>query len=372
MICPKCGHKNTQNVSCTQCGVIFEKYIQAEQRQRQLEQEQWEQEDRRKKNLQMAGGGAVALVALIALFVLLPSDEDDQSPTAQTRSRPVMDYYPWEAGTTPGYWEQEGTQLKWIPTPDLPVLGELSSKLVTVDDRYRSGFLITDDCHVIYSGKPSQKGHSRDQSNKNRNQVDYDLAAQDLERAKQDFDEKRIKFVNSCKVCDDESFKRALRREISRVKKSENALIRARERLDSSEEVLERSSQLRVSLNKSSATARVVETGNRYNLTLLLLDKPHCDSLAVGYPDELQEGDAVFALTGHRKDQLMGGEYGGVSGSVGPKGYLLHDIKINKGDLGTPLFDKEGQVVGITVAPAGGSPRAIPIGQALRDLNLLL
>ncbi len=373
MICPKCGHENTQNISCIQCGIIFEKYAQSELRQRQLEQEQWEREDRRKKNLLIAGGSVLALVILIGLFFLLPSDDSAEvSHSQQARNQPMMDHYPWERGTTPGYWEQDGTQLKWVPTPDQPLLSQLSDKFVSVGSRLRSGFLISDDCHVIYNGEPSQQPHSRDASNKRQYQVEYELAVEDLEQAKQAFDEKRIEFINSCKVCDDENFKRTLYKQISRVEKLEKELIRARERLDSSEEVLERSSQLRVSLKNASAQARVVETSNKFPLSLLLLDQAHCDSLGLGDPDELQEGDTVFALTGYNRDRLVGGKYTGLSRSPGQRGYLMHDIKLSKGDRGTPLLDQNGEVIGITVAPVGGIPLAIPIDQVLLDLKLLL
>ena len=372
MICPKCGHPNTQNVSCTQCGIIFEKYAKSELRQRQLEQEQWEREDRRKKNLLLTAGAVAAVAVLSGLFFLLPSDDEPEPSRSQAWNRPVMDHYPWERGTTSGYWEQEGTQLNWVSTPDQPRLSELSSKFVSVGGRLRSGFLISNDCHVIFSGETSQKSASRDESEKQRLQIEYDLLAEDLEQAKQEFDEKRIKFINSCKVCDDENFKRALGRQISKVEKLEGKLIRAGERLDSSEERLERSSLLRVSLKDESAQARVVETGNNYPISLLLLDKSQCDSLSVGDPDDLQEGDRVFALTGYDRTRVVGGKYAGLSSSSGQQGYLLHDIKLSKGDQGTPLLDKEGQVVGITVTPVGGKPMAIPIGQVLQDLKLLL
>ncbi len=371
MICPKCGHENSQDVSCTQCGVIFEKYVQFEQRQRDFEQAQWEREDQRKKLLLVSGGGGLAAALLAGLFLLSPSEPaPEPSPAQMQYQRPA--YAPWERGNTPGYWEQDGTQLRWVPTPGKTVLTELGGKFVTIGSRYRSGILISDDCHVLYSGELPHNTSSREVANKRNLQLDYELAQQDLDNAKQAFEAKRIDFVNSCKVCDEETFRRALYKQISRVEQLEANLIRAREKLDASEERLESDRQLRVSVNNTSALARVIQVSQKYPLTLLLLDKGACDGLRIGVADTLKEGDSVFAFAGFEKDRLMGGRYAGRSQRPEPEDYLLHDIELSKRDQGTPLFDREGRVIGITTTPFNGKPRAIPIDLALRDLNLLL
>ena len=373
MICPKCGHHNDQDISCTRCGVIFEKYVQFQQRQRDHEREQWEREDRRKKTLLMGGGGALAVLLLIGLFLLSPTDTTEQSTiTQQAQNTRRMGFAPWERGNAPGYWEQDGDQLRWVSTPDQSILSELSSKFVSVGNRAKGGILITDDCHVIYSGEPSQNSSSRAATNNHHLQAEYDRLQGDLDRAKQAFETKRLEFANTCKVCDDESFRRVLYKQISRVEKAEEKLSRARERLDSSNEQLERDRQLRVDVNNTSVTARVIQVSDNHPLSLLLLDKRICESPKIGDPALLQEGDSVFAFAGYRRDRLIGGKYGGISRQPDATEYLLHDIKLNKGDLGTPLFDQEGRVIGITVTPLDGKPRAIPIGQALRELNLLI
>ncbi len=372
MICPKCGHENSQDVSCSQCGIIFEKYIQFEQRQREHEQAQWEQQDRRKKLLLMIGGGTLAIALLAGLFLLTPSDPVSAPTPAQAQNQRPAGYAPWDQGTTPGYWEQDGTQLRWVPTPGQTVLTELGGKFVTIGSRHKSGIVISDDCHVLYSGELPRNTSSREVANRRNLQLEYELAKEELDHAKQAFEEKRIDFVNSCKVCDEQSFRQALYQQISKVEKLEAELIRAREKLDASEELLESDRQLRASLDNTSALARVVQVSDNYPLSLLLLDRDVCNGLKIGDADRLREGDAVFAFTGFAKDRLMGGQYGGRSRRPDAEDYLLHDIKITKGDLGTPLFDREGRVIGITATPFDGKPRAIPIDLALRDLDLLL
>ncbi|MEJ2462075.1 MAG: trypsin-like peptidase domain-containing protein [Candidatus Thiodiazotropha sp.] len=372
MICPKCGHENSQDVSCTQCGIIFEKYVQFEQRQREFEQAQWEREDRRKKLILVSGGGILAAALLVGLFLRSPSEPAPEPSPAQAQYQRPAGYAPWERGNTPGYWEQDGTQLRWVPTPGQTVLTELGGKFITLGSRHKSGILISDDCHVLYSGELPRNTSSREVANKRNLQLDYELVQEDLDNAKQTFEEKRIDFVNSCKVCDEETFRRALYKQISRVEKLEAKLIRAREKLDASEERLASDRQLRVSVNNTSALARVIQVSQKYPLTLLLVDKGACDGLKIGDADTLKEGDPVFAFAGFGKDRLMGGKYTGRSRRPEPEDYLLHDIELSKGDQGTPLFDREGRVIGITATPFDGKPRAIPIDLALRDLDLLL
>jgi hypothetical protein len=374
-ICPKCGQENSQNVSCTHCGIIFEKYVKSQLRLRELEQERWEQEDRRKKQWLTIGSIILAGCLMLSMFLFssdpTPSEPSTASTASTTRDR-SGEYYPWERGTTPGYWEREGTQLRWVPTPGQPMLTELATKLVRTGDLNGIGIVVTDDCHVIYSGDLSKKPASKYSEEKNNLQQNYDRLAAELDEAKQRFDEQRIQFINTCKVCDEQRMKSKLSTYISKVDKLEKSLAKARQKLDRSEEMLEEAGKYRVYLDNRVANARIVEVGKQYPLTLLLLDSPPCKHPAIGDPDELQEKTPVFALTGVAKDAVYAGQYGGRSQQPDPAGYLLHDIEIPRGDFGTPLFDKQGTLLGITTKPYNGSQRAIPIDAALRDLKLFL
>jgi hypothetical protein len=374
MICPKCGHDNIQSVSCAHCSIIFEKYAQHEQRQREFEQAQWEREDQRKRNWLLLGGSALVGVLALSLF-LFSSDPSPDTPTEQTSAQSQsreLEYYPWEHGTTSGYWERKGTQLNWVPTPDQPMLSELASKFVRSGNLHAIGFIATDDCHVIFSGDLSKRTQSKNSDQLSNLQVEHDLLQEELDEAKQRFDEKRIEFINTCKVCDEGSMKGKLKSYIKKVDQLERELAISREKLDTTNKWVERDRKLRVYIDHGSVNARIIQVSKKYPLTLLLLDQPSCNNLTIGDPEELHPDERVFALTGANRDTLYGGKFSGHSQPPDPAGYLMHDIEIPRGDFGTPLFNKQGHVLGITTTPFIGKQRAIPIDIALRDLGLLL
>ncbi len=372
MICPKCGHDNIRSVSCTHCGIIFEKYAQHEQRQREFEQARWEREDQRKRNSLILAGSALVGVLALSLF-LFASDPSPDAPPEQTNAQSrELEYYPWERGTTSGYWERKGTQLNWVPTPDQPMLTELASKLVRSGNPQAIGFIATDDCHVIFSGDLAKGTQSKNSDKLSNLQVKHDLLQEELDEAKRRFDEKRIEFINTCKVCDERSMKGKLASYINKVDKLERELAVSREKLDTTNKWVERDRKLRVYVDHGSVNARIIQVSKKYPLTLLLLDQPSCNNMTIGDPEELHPNESVFALTGVSKDTLYGGKYRGRSQLPDPPGYLVHDIEIPKGDFGTPLFDKQGHLLGITATPFNGKQRAIPIDIALRDLGLLL
>ena len=86
MICPKCSHDNSLVTSCESCGVIFEKYFQQRQRQRDLEMEQWEREDRLKRKKILFGGGVILGGALLGLYFILSEPQVDDRMADINRS----------------------------------------------------------------------------------------------------------------------------------------------------------------------------------------------------------------------------------------------------------------------------------------------
>jgi len=362
---------NNQNASCTHCGIIFVKFAQHQQRQQAFELEQWAREDRQKK-LWLMLGGAGLVVGLVLSLIIFSSNTSPETPPTQTTQARTLEYYPWERGTTPGYWERDGTQFRWVPTPGQPMLAELQTRFVRINNIYSLGFVATDDCHVIFSGDLSTKPDSELGEKKANLQQHYYQLQTELDEAKQRFDEKRIEFVNTCKVCEESKMRGKLQTYIAKVEKLERELAATGQKLHATDEWIEQDQKLSVYTDNSVASARIIQTSKKFPLSLLLLDKPSCKNLQIGYPDELMQDDRVFTISGAPKYELYGGKYTGRSQKPDPSDYLLYDIDIPQVDQGTPLFDKEGNVLGIITTPYNGKERAIPIDVALRDLGLLL
>lgn len=373
MICPKCGHDNRNDVACEGCGIIFEKYFQQAQRQRDLEMVQWEREDTIKRKLSIFASGAVLFCLLIGLYFLFADPDANGIDASQTDNHTLATLSPWLQDTTgPGYWERNGTQLQWVPTPGQPKLTALASKFVYLGDYKTFGFLTSSQCHAIFGKDLSDRIKSEYTKRKSFEQIDYDHLADRLKEAEELYETQRVEFINSCKVCDKSNFDRKLGQYRSKVDKLKAKLVVAAKKLDMSQEVIDRDSKLKVRLGKDSFEARLIETSDRYPLSLVLLDKPSCDRINPGDPDKLRQGDMVFALTGVRLDRVQGASYATPPLEPGRQSYIYHDIQLQPGEYGTPLFDSKGNVLGITTNPLDGKGRAIPINVALRELRLLL
>jgi hypothetical protein len=373
MICPKCGHNNRFDTACEGCGVIFEKYFQQAQRQRELEMAQWEREDRIKRKLTFSAAGAV-LVAFFAVLYFLIADSDTNGLEAdQADNHTPARRSPWLQDTTgPGYWERNGTQLQWVPTPGQPKLTALASNFVRLGDYSTFGFLTSNQCHAIFGKDLSDRSKSEYSNRKSVEQFEYDNLSDRLKEAELLYEEQRVEFVNSCKVCDKKNFDRKLGKYRSKVDKLKRELAVADKKLDLSQDMIERNSRLSARIGPDSFDARLIETSDRYPLSLVLLDKPSCHKINPGNPGKLRQGDKVFALTGMHWDKVRGGNYIGTSLTPDRQSYLYHDLQLQPHNYGTPLFDREGNVLGITTAPLHGKGRAIPIDVALRELKLLL
>ena len=373
MICPKCGHNNTFDTACERCGIIFEKYFQQVQRQRELETAQWEREDRLKHKLRLFGVGALLLGLLAGVFLLMTDNDDGEALSdAADRSGPVQ-YNPWLQDTSgPGYWKKEGTQLHWVATPGQLKLTSLADKFVRLSDYTTVGFIVSDQCHAIFGQDLSDRTQSAYVDKKSIEQVEYDLLADDLKTAEQRYDAHRQSFMQRCKVCDDAAFNHELYRDKTKVEQIRHKLAIAAEKLDYSQKLIERDAKLSARIGGKSFDARLIETSQRYALSLVLVDKPGCDKLNLGEPADLHRDDSVFALSGLHLENALGGKFMGTSQSPDPQGYLQHDIQLRRNEYGTPLFDKAGNVLGVTTTPLNGRGRAIPIDVALRELKLFL
>lgn len=128
--------------------------------------------------------------------------------------------------------------------------------------------------------------------------------------------------------------------------------------------------------------AKLVGTDERSDLALLKIDASDLPVVKIGDSDQLRVGDWVLAI-----GSPFGFDYSATQGIVSAKGrslpkdnyvsFIQTDVAINPGNSGGPLFNLEGEVVGINsqiFSPSGGSVGlsfAIPINSAMKVVSQL-
>ncbi|MDT8447459.1 MAG: Do family serine endopeptidase [bacterium] len=145
--------------------------------------------------------------------------------------------------------------------------------------------------------------------------------------------------------------------------------------------VIERAEKIEVTLfNNKSYQALVIGTDPMTDLALIKIeDAPRLKAADLGDSDKLEVGDWVLAI-----GNPLGLDYTVTAGIISAKGrdifggtaygqFLQTDAAINPGNSGGPLFNVDGEVVGINTAIAQGQGLgfAIPINLAKNILSQL-
>jgi serine protease Do len=128
--------------------------------------------------------------------------------------------------------------------------------------------------------------------------------------------------------------------------------------------VVEDATEVKVRLDdKRELIAKVIGTDRQTDLALLKLDAKNLPHVTLGDSDKLRVGDDVFAVG--NPFGLGGTVTSGIVSALardinaGPYvDFIQTDAAINRGNSGGPLFDREGNVIGVNSAiysPNGGS-----------------
>lgn len=129
-------------------------------------------------------------------------------------------------------------------------------------------------------------------------------------------------------------------------------------------------------------SAKLIGTDERSDLALLKINANNLPTVSIGNSDNLRVGDWVLAI-----GSPFGFDYSATQGIVSAKGrslprdnyvsFIQTDVAINPGNSGGPLFNLNGEVVGINsqiFSPSGGSVGlsfAIPIKGAMHVVEQL-
>jgi S1-C subfamily serine protease len=80
--CPKCAHEQTNPLECESCGLIFQKYAQAQERIKQLKAAQPETAEKKRSSLPALIASALALVVVTAATTFYLIKDPPQQPVA--------------------------------------------------------------------------------------------------------------------------------------------------------------------------------------------------------------------------------------------------------------------------------------------------
>ena len=135
--------------------------------------------------------------------------------------------------------------------------------------------------------------------------------------------------------------------------------------------------------NGEEYEAQIIGTDEMNDVALLKIDAESLQAVTVGDSDKLEVGDEVIAIgnpLGELTFTMTAGFVSALDREINTDGkpinMLQTDVAINSGNSGGPLFDMNGNVIGITTAKYSGSSSsgasiegigfAIPINDALR------
>jgi hypothetical protein len=378
MICPKCGHKSDNFTTCSNCGIIFKKFAALEDRQRELEYEKREQKQQRIKQF-MALAAGLAAVSLAAIGFSSCEREPDTPrtatphvPTARERAEAEIAQHMGE-----GYDQWENGSSRFVAADNLDHFKLAKSKFVSIVQGQfgggPKGFLISGDCHAIIGADLSRSDlQKRDRGDLSFSESALQAARRNLARAESVFEEHRTRFVQNCKDCSQSAFDAATKKYADKVDVARRELTLASRELESNRAKYEAKPQFQAKTSFGIHPVQLIEVNQRYNLSLIMLDRTSCEALDIGNPNSLKLNDPVYAYSRIRSSKLNRGNFSGLSKLTPSVPALRHNIELKPGDLGTPLLNEDGAVIGVTTKPRNDIPMAIPIDTALRILKMPL
>ncbi len=352
MQCPKCGHSQASDTECERCGIVFAKYQQYLDRQR----EQFH-----------AAPPRSGLSKWWVILLLVPA---------------AYGLYHFAHSSRPA--EDNAGDLAWTDEPssgdaviadysadlDLPrnVIEEVRNSTVTVRTLLSSGsgFFVRDDCFILTNKhvvRPNTDGLE-----KARRQVE--TQGRSVHDYKMKMDEQAARFFIECPRCSFEQYQKFLRsmekrhdQLKKRYEKNQRKLYDASYNLD--EVIVELA-------DGNEIVVSGFETSEAHDLALLKLDDARCPAVRVGDARKVAVGDRVYAI-GNPVGLSHSVTSGVLSRFYDADGLIQTDAPINPGNSGGPLVDRSGRVIGINTFKLQGVEGigfAISIQTAIDEFDL--
>ena len=356
MKCPKCNHEQANTEVCESCGIYFEKFRQAQERQQNFSP----------NSKQSNSGGYALKIGLVFLGIVVSSIyltwEDKTEEKGVTNGE--------EHGSTQLTQESQQVPLTGIaaklqqshyPRNEIEAARNATVFIETSWGSLGSGFIISKDCHVVTNRhvvefnvegavnvvKSNPKLQQSmlvelrmQQEELQRLMVQYrEMVArqgetEESEKLKQEIDRKAEYINNFPSLVED-----SLAEKMEEVKWDSNIQGYDVSLVDGTKFII-----------------NTIEYSENYDLALFKLPVSDCPYLQVNPDDNLPQGTQLFTI-----GNPSGLEYSVTSGifsgyrEIDKKRFIQTDAPINPGNSGGPLITKSGGVVGINTAVLSGA-----------------
>ena len=358
--CPECSSKITNRFECRNCGLLFNRYFEAQARKRKEEKAKAAQKAKTGRIVNLVLSTVAIVIFCVGGIYYFNSKKQPQVVTAP--DTPTQ-----EKGATNEIVEtaQESAQ----PRTKAPVTksGNAISIAINATAIIQSpwgqgtGFFIKDNKFITnrHAAEYNEERLEKDiqQFNENQKLITEDqIKIDDLKEQSQTITDtqKKSEFEAAIKKRQER-----LERKIARHQEDDKRITIMREKIKTPDIVILLSDGRKVRM-------AYMETSSNHNLALLTI-------LSTGIPEvkiadkPLKAGDPVYSL-GKNKTSING-SFSGHDGD----GYITTDAPVNLIYSGGPLIDEEGMVHAISILPAPdakGIGRAVPIATVQQEFSL--
>jgi serine protease Do len=376
--CPKCSHEQADGVECDACGLIFAKYIEAQEYRKK--QEAAREVEIQKPSKRFGGFSEVVIIVVLTAAVTYffmrpaPSGSSSANPQAmQVQPAPVLS----EMVAKRPEPEQSTVQQKELPAKSsASSIEQARDATVSIETPWGvgSGFFISKNCiatsrHVVEIN-PNVSAKLREKLEEKKKFISS--VRQTIDRWRSDLRRMNHEPTRRQLETQIELSERRLQTEQSEYEEAERQL----EKMDKPLDVLDIKVILADGSSQNPSGLRMSEKHDLAVLSLLVtgphvLHRPPADS-------RLHPGDKLYAVgspVGLRNSVTAGIFSGYQKRESDSEVFLQTDAPINPGNSGGPLIDEKGFVRGVNtmiLKNTEGIGFAIPIDQVFEDLDFYI
>ena len=373
--CPKCLSKLTNKVECRTCGIIFDKYFQAEARKKEQAEKETSQKTTSGKCTVLIGAGVILVLALAASFYYLGRTNFAPVPSSAVSNRVVAAD---RESVPPGVQsarvtEAVGSDKEGGDVSDKQFIQRARNATVSVQTAWGmgSGFFISENSvitnkHVVEFNKAEFEEFQR-QVEQRRKVLDLEAEAinglkERMARMPNGPDRSQLAIVIQIREGDLNKF-------LPKLREAEKKLTEMQEKQSSQDIKI-------IMADGTEHAVSTVITSDTHDLALLKVYTTTTLPLKrTRDGHHLQQGDTVYTIGSPMglANTVTSGVFSGYRKMVDKEEvYLQTDAPINPGNSGGPLIDGHGNVFGVNtmiLSNADGIGFAIPVETVFTEFS---